>query len=195
MYEAGVGGFPKDEEMGRMWLELAASPKYGHASAQFALGSMLLLGDEGSKLGKDVGKGLQLIRTSAAQGHAGAQYELGALSLSGVAPGGAAAAFGWFSQAAEQGYTMGAYHVAQMLRDGNGVDADLAAARRWFALAAEPQAWGRTKAAADLAALDAASPWGARAGGAVKAATLLVLAAGYALSTRMGALLGRLGGK
>jgi TPR repeat protein len=117
------------------WYRLAADA--GDRQARFALGLMLVTGQEG--VPKDRAKAAALFEQAAAQGHAGALYNLGILAIEGDGKSGPdfARAAGLFRRSAEAGDDDGAYSYGVLLRDGRGVPLDIGEAAKWLKRAAD----------------------------------------------------------
>jgi TPR repeat protein len=134
LYRTGAGIKPDGAEAER-WYRLAAD--LGDRQARFALGLLLLTGQNGAK--KDRAAAATLFEQAAAQGHAGALYNLGVMALEGddkTKPDFAKAADD-FKRAAELGDGDAAYSYGVLLRSGRGVPLDTAEAARWIKRAAD----------------------------------------------------------
>ncbi|MBT8108488.1 MAG: SEL1-like repeat protein [Gammaproteobacteria bacterium] len=79
---------------------------------------------------REYDKALRLWRPLADAGDVASQYYIGELYRDGLED--PAAAFGWFEKAAQQGYVKGMNSVARAYLYGDGIEADDAAAFRWF---------------------------------------------------------------
>jgi hypothetical protein len=132
------------DEVLRLWRD-AASPRNGHAGAQFALGQANASGAL-LPVKKHANEALAWHYLAAAQGHAGAWTALGqACSASSKHSSGYAV--GCWRRAAAGGDAEGSFRLGCALSVGLGVPKDLAEAAKWHRAAAEQ---GHADAAAEL---------------------------------------------
>lgn len=110
-------------------LRLAAEG--GDADAQYNLGGSYLSG-EGGLVARDDVEALKWITLAANQGHAEAQALLGDMSsgYSGDDPEAAK----WYRLAAKQGNRRAQYNLAQMYRDGKGLEKDYVQSYVWMSI-------------------------------------------------------------
>lgn len=82
----------------------------------------------------DIRKAISLYKQAAELGHAMAQYQLGSLYYSGAfgVQQNYEAAFGWFQQSADQGFSKAQYWCGYCLECGLGVEMDLESAETYY---------------------------------------------------------------
>ncbi len=113
------------------WYQRAADA--GLAPAQYRLGSYL---EKGTGTAKDTLKARTYYELAANGGNAKAMHNLGVLMTQSGKQDELKPALGWFERAAEFGVRDSQYNLGIMYARGFGVPVDLAAAYKWFSIAA-----------------------------------------------------------
>ncbi len=131
-YTQGLEGTPNFTEAVK-WYRLAA--KSNHAPAQYRLGNF---NEKGHGITRDVNKAADWYKRSAEQGNALAMHNLAVVNAMGVLDGGTnmKEASVWFNKAAEHGVKDSQVNLGIIYAKAMGVEADLAKAYKWFAIAA-----------------------------------------------------------
>jgi len=111
------------------WLRKAA--EQGHAKAQYFLYSLYR---DGLGVPQDPAEASKWLHKAAAGGSDSAQYSLG---LESAMAGNHGEAVTWYRRAAAQGHDNAQLRLAQLYRDGQGVERDFVRAYMWLQLAAE----------------------------------------------------------
>lgn len=131
-YSSG-SGVDKDMHEAVRLLEVAV--KAGVAGAYGALGGIYARGAFGGSEGK--AKAVEYLGVASRAGDAKAMLNLGFLCSGGEAPGGGVEALRLFRKAARMGDAVAMCNVAEMFREGKGVERDDIEAIKWLARAAE----------------------------------------------------------
>jgi localization factor PodJL len=142
-----------------VWYRAAADRDF--APAQYRLANFL---EKGTGVERNVEEAQALYEAAAEQGNASAMHNLAVIHATGAVGGEPdyAAAAEWFEQAAEHGVRDSQFNLAVLYARGSGVEQDLKASYKWFAIAAnggDTDAAGKrdeVAAAMDDADLDAA---------------------------------------
>ena len=144
--EGRLGLVKSDKKAAKIWKRAV---ELGDVDAMVGLGLLYELGS-GVKLDKK--KAERLYRAAADRGDAVAQYNLGLLQYNDEEVENHKEALRNFKRSAEQGYTDAMYMVGCCYENGDGAEADLDEARRWYELAAPK---GNKYAIAGLERIDA----------------------------------------
>jgi len=127
-YSAGRGVKQSDHNA---QLYYSAAAEAGDPAAKFTLGTWIVQGRGG--LGKDMERAFALQLEAAQAGHLPASFNVGCHLMTGQgcekSPEEAA---GWFEKAADGGIMQACVNLANMYRDGNGVEKNLTRARNLF---------------------------------------------------------------
>ncbi len=131
-YTQGLEGTPDYTEAAK-WYRLAA--KSNHAPAQYRLGNF---NEKGHGITRDVNKAADWYKRAAEQGNALAMHNLAVVNAMGVLDGGTnmREASVWFNKAAEHGVKDSQVNLGIIYAKAMGIEADLAKAYKWFAIAA-----------------------------------------------------------
>jgi localization factor PodJL len=124
-------GVPQDLAEAVVWYQRAADA--GLAPAQYRLGSYL---EKGTGTAKDTDRARAYYELAAKGGNAKAMHNLGVLMTQSGKQDELKPALGWFERAAEHGVRDSQYNLGIMYARGFGVPVDLAAAYKWFSVAA-----------------------------------------------------------
>ena len=138
LFEIGarfMEGRGTDVDMGQAaeWYRAAAERDF--APAQYRLANFL---EKGTGVERDVPEARALYEAAAAQGNASAMHNLAVIHATGAIGGEPdyTAAADWFEQAAEHGVRDSQFNLAVLYARGSGVEQDLRASYKWFAIAA-----------------------------------------------------------
>lgn len=132
-YTVGLNGKPDLAEAVK-WYERAAKAEY--APAQYRLGNFY---EKGHGIKSDANQAAVWYKRAADQGNALAMHNLAVINAMGVLDGGAnmVEASSWFEKAAEHGVKDSQVNLGIVYAKAMGVEADLAKAYKWFAIAAK----------------------------------------------------------
>jgi localization factor PodJL len=127
----GSAGTPNWTEAAR-WLALAASA--GLAPAQYRLA---VLYERGDGVAKDLGRAKSWYARAAEQGNVKAMHNLAVAVSRESTSADYALAAKWYGEAASYGLADSQFNLGVLTEHGLGIEKNLAAAYRWFSLAAE----------------------------------------------------------